>query len=185
MGCPRGPRTRRRTRPECYTHAESEISGECHGGGEEVGTPPASRSCRSRRVVGRSRRRWRSNSWEHPEAWSDAVSEIPPVGECERVPFEPTIEVQPYDASAESPTGLDVSLVVPQTWENPDSLASSNLKDTKVTLPGRVSPPTRRWLPAWERAPQHSTPRKRRRRCRVKGALRNRRSGRSKSKHRC
>ena len=62
-------------------------------------------------------------------------TEVGPIGECERVPFEPSIEVQPTTTSAESPSGLNVSLVVPQAWENPYSLATANLKDTTVTLP--------------------------------------------------
>ncbi len=62
-------------------------------------------------------------------------AEVGPITECERVPFEPSIEVQPSTRSAESPTGLEVALVVPQTWENPFTIATSNLKDAKVTLP--------------------------------------------------
>jgi hypothetical protein len=36
---------------------------------------------------------------------------------------------------AESSSGLEVSLVVPQTWDSPFTLATSNVKDTRVTLP--------------------------------------------------
>ena len=60
---------------------------------------------------------------------------VGPIGECDRVPFEPSIEAQPSTRSAESPTGLEVSLVVPQTWENPFTISTANLKDTNVTLP--------------------------------------------------
>ena len=38
-----------------------------------------------------------------------ADSGIGPIAECERVPFEPSIEVNPSTRSAESPTGLEVS----------------------------------------------------------------------------
>jgi hypothetical protein len=76
-------------------------------------------------------------SWEHPEEseWSHALTEVTPVGECDRVPFGPSIEVQPTTRSAESSSGLEVSLVVPQSWENPVSLSTSNLKDTVLALP--------------------------------------------------
>ena len=47
------------------------------------------------------------------------ATEVGPIGECERVPFEPSIEVQPTTRSAESPTGLNVSLVVPQSVGKP------------------------------------------------------------------
>jgi hypothetical protein len=75
-------------------------------------------------------------SWEEPlAAPATASSEVGPIGECDRVPFEPEIEVRPSTRSAESPTGLDISLVVPQAWDNPFSVSTSNLKDAKVTLP--------------------------------------------------
>ena len=77
-----------------------------------------------------------ADSWEHPEEWSKAEdTEVGPIGECGRVPFEPSIEAEPTTTSAESPSGLNVSLVVPQAWENPYSLATANLRDTTVTLP--------------------------------------------------
>ena len=77
-----------------------------------------------------------ADSWEEPFNFSQALdSEVGPIGECERVPFEPSIEVNPSTRSAESPTGMDVSLVVPQSWENPNSISTANLKDAKVTLP--------------------------------------------------
>ncbi len=89
-----------------------------------------------------------ADSWEHPGAilpdgfpdlsdpnWSRASVEVPPIGECDRVPFDPSIEVQPSTRAAESPTGLAVSLVVPQSWETPFSIATANLKDTTVALP--------------------------------------------------
>jgi hypothetical protein len=76
-----------------------------------------------------------ADSWEHPEAWSKAETVVEPVGECERVPFDPALEAEPTTESAESSSGLDVSLVVPQTWENPYSIATANLKDTKLVFP--------------------------------------------------
>ncbi len=77
-----------------------------------------------------------ADSWEEPFNFSQATdSEIGPIGECERVPFEPSIEVNPSTRAAESPSGLEVSLVVPQAWENPDTISTSNLKNTKVALP--------------------------------------------------
>jgi hypothetical protein len=80
------------------------------------------------------------DSWEEPFNFSKATDdEVGPITECERVPFEPSIEVNPSTRSAESPTGLAVSLVVPQAWENPYSISTANLKDTKVTLPEGIT----------------------------------------------
>jgi hypothetical protein len=76
-----------------------------------------------------------ADSWEEPDNWSRASDEVGPIGECERVRFEPSIEAQPTTHAAESPSGLNLSLLVPQTWENPYATAVSSLKDTTVTLP--------------------------------------------------
>ncbi len=76
-----------------------------------------------------------ADSWEEVGRWSTASSVGGPIGECARSPFEPLIAVQPSTRAAESPTGLEVSLGVPQSWENPLVLSSANLKDTTVTLP--------------------------------------------------
>jgi hypothetical protein len=76
-----------------------------------------------------------ADSWEQPADWSVASADTGPITECDRVQFQPSIEVQPSTRSAEAPTGLDVSLSVPQTWENPFTIATSNLKDAQVTLP--------------------------------------------------
>jgi hypothetical protein len=81
----------------------------------------------------------RAESWEEPidseELWPHASVDAGPITECDRVPFEPSIEVLPDTRSAESPTGLNVSLVVPQSWENPFTISTSNLRDTTVALP--------------------------------------------------
>lgn len=76
-------------------------------------------------------------SWELPEEafWSRAQTSMPESTECERVPFDPSVEVRPTTRAAESPSGLDVSLVVPQSWGDPNALASSDLKDATVALP--------------------------------------------------
>ncbi len=82
-----------------------------------------------------------AESWEQPGSGlpggmpTKATDMVGPIVECERVPFEPSIEARPSTRSAESPTGLEVGLVVPQTWENQFTVATSNLKNAKVTLP--------------------------------------------------
>ncbi len=78
---------------------------------------------------------WEEPLIEQPQDWTQATAEVGPITECDRIPFEPSIEAQPSTRSAESPTGLEVSLVVPQQWENPLTLSTANLKDAKVTLP--------------------------------------------------
>jgi hypothetical protein len=79
---------------------------------------------------------WEEPFGETPSEWpQQATSQVGPVVGCERVPFSPTIEVEPSTRSAESPTGLEVTEGVAQYWENPFTLSASYLKDTTVTLP--------------------------------------------------
>ncbi|HWX45018.1 MAG TPA: hypothetical protein VNY52_06820 [Solirubrobacteraceae bacterium] len=116
----------------------STVATDCTGGGKTVNIAPkpflsVSTSCTPTTAT------IEAYSWEEPERPSEEKTEIPATTACERVPFSPSIAVQPTTRSAESPTGLDVSLIVPQTWENPFSIATSNLKDTKVTLPEGVT----------------------------------------------
>ena len=81
-----------------------------------------------------------ASSWEEPFSTTEAADdEVGPIGECERVPFEPEIEVNPSTRAAESPTGMEVSLVVPQAWENPNTISTASLKDATVTLPEGVT----------------------------------------------
>jgi hypothetical protein len=81
----------------------------------------------------------RADSWEEPAHWTEETANVGPIGECNRVQFEPEIEAQPSTRSAETSTGLEVSLVVPQTWENPFTIATSNLESAKVTLPEGIT----------------------------------------------
>jgi hypothetical protein len=69
-----------------------------------------------------------------------ATSEDPTPTDCAAVPFAPDITLQPTSRQADSPTGLDVELTVPQDGlTDPDLRATSHLKDTAVDLPAGIS----------------------------------------------
>jgi len=53
---------------------------------------------------------------------------------CNAVDFSPTLETRPTTNVADSPSGLDVDLHIPQN-EDPEGTAEAHLKDTTVTLP--------------------------------------------------
>ncbi|MBA3865818.1 MAG: hypothetical protein H0X42_05660 [Solirubrobacterales bacterium] len=81
------------------------------------------------------------DSWEEPGVF-DSV-DIPasdlsgnPVGVagCNALEFEPTLRARPTTNVADSPSGLEASIHVPQT-ENVNTLSAANLKDATVTLP--------------------------------------------------
>jgi hypothetical protein len=107
---------------------------ECFEGGESANIP-AKPFLSNPTSCGPHTATIRVDSWEHPTEWLEASDEIGAIGECERVPFDSSIEAQPTTNAAESPSGLDVALVVPQSWEDPYTIATANLENTKVTLP--------------------------------------------------
>jgi len=87
------------------------------------------------------------DSWEHPGRiapdghpdfsdpnWKSESSESPPVSGCESLVFNPTFSLHPDTNQADSATGLNVDLHVPQN-EDPEGLATPPLRDVTVTLP--------------------------------------------------
>jgi hypothetical protein len=69
-----------------------------------------------------------------------------PIGneDCEDVPFEPTLEARPTTSVADSPSGLDVDVHIPQDEiVDPEALTQAHLKDATVILPeGLVANPS-------------------------------------------
>jgi hypothetical protein len=86
----------------------------------------------------------RGDSWEEPGTFDTEVVTADEEGTpfafegCERLPFGPTVDVAPLSQAAESPTGLDVDLTVPQS-QDPETLATAHLRDVKMTFPKGMS----------------------------------------------
>ncbi|HEX5984689.1 MAG TPA: hypothetical protein VFY69_10820 [Solirubrobacterales bacterium] len=81
----------------------------------------------------------RANSWQDPtydEAGVDTDGEGNPlvIDDCAAVPFDAAIEAEPTSNEASSPTGLDLTITVPQS-EDPDQPATALLRDAIVTFP--------------------------------------------------
>jgi uncharacterized repeat protein (TIGR01451 family) len=75
-----------------------------------------------------------------PYSLTDLFGRSLSVSGCNRLPFSPTIEVQPDVQAASTPTGLSVHVRVPQEVNHgAQGIASSSIKDTTVTLPAGVS----------------------------------------------
>jgi hypothetical protein len=83
---------------------------------------------------------FQADSWEETGVFSSALREDDGEGHpftnegCDRLPFAPQATIEPTTRQAASPMGLDVKLEVPQS-NNPQGLATANVKDTVVTLP--------------------------------------------------
>jgi hypothetical protein len=91
------------------------------------------------------------DSWQNPgsfnpdgspdladPAWVSSSSVAEPVSGCEGLQFHPSIEVRPETDQGDRPTGLEVTLKVPQS-EDATTTATPPLKKAVVTLPVGMS----------------------------------------------
>jgi len=83
----------------------------------------------------------RADAWQEPGVFISAVSpNQDPFGNavglsgCSHLDFSPSLTLGPSVSAADSPTGLEADLKVPQN-ESPNGLAESHLKSAVVTLP--------------------------------------------------
>jgi uncharacterized repeat protein (TIGR01451 family) len=82
------------------------------------------------------------DSWEEPGKFLTRTvpftdlegNPVAGVSGCNAVPFKPSLSAQPTTNLADSPTGLDVDLEVPQS-ESLSATATAHLKEATVTLP--------------------------------------------------
>jgi hypothetical protein len=79
-----------------------------------------------------------ATSWSEPEAIVTALSEAPATTGCASLPFAPTLSLTPDTKAAGAPAGLGIDLDLPQN-ENPDGLATADLRRAVVRLPSGVS----------------------------------------------
>jgi hypothetical protein len=80
----------------------------------------------------------RLDSWQRPNQFVTSSTQIPATTGCSALDFTPSITITPDTSVADSPSGLEVDLKVPQN-ETPSGLASSSLENTTVELPAGVS----------------------------------------------
>ena len=80
------------------------------------------------------------NSWQAPGTIAvgsydtDADGNPMAFTGCDQVPFEASLEAQPTNPRADSPTGLDVTVQLPQN-EAPEGVANSLLREATIVLP--------------------------------------------------
>ena len=86
------------------------------------------------------------DSWQEIGAYGPPIShDLGQFSECDQVPFEPSVSAAPTTNAADSPSGLDLQIDLPQ-HEGCDSgppvqceVATSPLKDATVTLPAGLT----------------------------------------------
>lgn len=75
------------------------------------------------------------SSWQRPDHLTFAAPfEAPPMSGCNSLDFSPTLSAKPTTNLADSPSGLDFGLHVPQN-QDPEGSASAQLRTTRLTLP--------------------------------------------------
>jgi hypothetical protein len=85
------------------------------------------------------------DSWVDPTRWVGAETpffQASPTQEltgCGGLSFEPSLEVTPEQATADTPSGYEVDLKVPQAPDTMGIPATPDLKDAMITLPAGVS----------------------------------------------
>jgi hypothetical protein len=71
-------------------------------------------------------------------AWISGSSQAPPVSGCEALRFEPSLKVSATTSHADSPSGIEVDLTVPQI-EEPQTPATPPLKEAVIALPSGLT----------------------------------------------
>jgi len=77
-----------------------------------------------------------TDSYQRYGDYDFAVAPLAEITDCDSVPFEPNMALNPTTRSPAASSGLDVSLQIPQDGLlNPEGAASAHLKKAVVTLP--------------------------------------------------
>ncbi len=79
----------------------------------------------------------RAASWQQPDQFVSATAQSPALTGCENLPFDPSVTVRPDTRKAGSGAGLNVDVDLPQS-DDPDTLASADLKRSVVKLPAGI-----------------------------------------------
>lgn len=73
-------------------------------------------------------------TWQEPGEWLGATAPVGPFVGCQDLLFGPTLAVTPSHDMADTPTGIDIDIDLPQS-EDPDGLATSHVESVSVALP--------------------------------------------------
>ncbi len=81
-----------------------------------------------------------ASTYQHPELVHRESFELPALQACDKVPFNPSLDVKTSSLDAESATGLRATVEAPNSGlENPDAVSESDIKEVKVSLPQGVT----------------------------------------------
>ena len=75
----------------------------------------------------------RADSWQDPGNFIFEEEPLTITG-CDSIAFEPKVKARPTTNAADSPSGIDLDIEIPQS-EDPEGLSSAHLRKSVVTLP--------------------------------------------------
>ena len=90
-------------------------------------------SSRCRPSCGPTVTQLRADSWQEPDEFIFEEEPLTITG-CDSVEFEPKVKARPTTNAADSPTGLNVDIEIPQS-EDPEGLSTAHMRKAVVTLP--------------------------------------------------
>jgi hypothetical protein len=80
------------------------------------------------------------DSWEHPGDFKTREAVNPTPTGCEKVDFQPQIQLRPTSHQADSPTGMAVEITMPtKGLEESNGLSQANLDNATITFPKGMS----------------------------------------------
>jgi SMP-30/Gluconolactonase/LRE-like region len=119
----------------CPAPGKVNEEGPCHERGPLVPFLSNPTACSGEREARMSVEPWQEDD---PAVVVPASARMPAITGCGKLGFKPSVAVVPTSRASDSPSGLDVELNVPQN-EDPNGLATPDLKDVKVVLPAGVT----------------------------------------------
>jgi hypothetical protein len=102
--------------------------------GRPSGIPPAPFLSNPTRCGGPLHVTIAADSYQRPGVFSTRDITMAPISGCSKLSFTPTFSAKPTSRRAAAPTGLDVTVEIPQD-EHPSGLATSQVRDAVATLP--------------------------------------------------
>ena len=75
-----------------------------------------------------------ASSWSEPDRFDTAQSTIGQIADCNRLPFGPSMTLEPTSHHTDSPTGADITLRLPAS-EGVEVLEPSQMRDLKIKFP--------------------------------------------------
>jgi uncharacterized repeat protein (TIGR01451 family) len=109
------------------------------GAGVKASDPPEPFSSNPTGCEGPSQATIAIDSFQRRAEYAHAEAGFGPLSGCERLQFNPGLSVAPTNPFAETATGLNVGLTLPQTYGDPATLATASLKNAVVTLPAGMT----------------------------------------------